>query len=615
MRYGLRALLKSPGFALVGIVSMGLGIGLATNIYSSKWQLISRELPAANAKRLVMLEKPVSYYYIEQYREQKSLFAGVAAFQTGIPFNLKLPGDVNAQPQRVFGQLVSPDYFAVLGVKAQRGRVVNAVLDKAGGEPSVVISDSFWRNRLNSSPDAVGQRIRLNGQPATIVGIAPAGFDGVLPDTHWELFVPITVPAALAPELSNDVLHERNAREFAAVMCLAPGVAMETAEAGLDSITQGLDRQDPAAPPATDQSRRVTLIYAGALTPLPRNLKPVVIGFFIVLMGLIVTIACMNLANMLFARAANRRKELAIRIAIGASRFRLVRQLMSEGILLSLLGGAAGFPLAYLLAALRTRFSPPAAIPVEATPLPGWHAGLFVFGLAIVCGVTFSLAPALRSTTSDVTPALKEGSALQFAGHRLFGLRNLLMVVQVAGSLTLLLITGFLVVGLSQVSRIQTRFDPHTMLLFSLDPVRDGYPPEKAQALFEKLPEQLKQSAAVQSVVLAAQEPFSLEDQDDPQPFVADGSRIQISALREAIGPGYFSALSEPMLAGREFLEEDQRRQPNTEKALPAVLNESAARALFSGHDAVGGRFKDDQHSYEVVGVVHDLSTGIDFRR
>jgi hypothetical protein len=220
MRYATRALIKSPGFALVGIVSMGLGIGLTTNVYGSKWALLTRELPAAaNAKRLVMPEKPVSYYYIEQYRDQKGLLTGVAALQNGVPFNVSLPGQINAKPERVFGQLVSPDYFSVLGVEPQRGRVLSPQVDKPGDAPVIVISDRFWRSRLNSSPDAVGQTLRLNGQTATIVGITPRNFDGVLSMNPSELFVPITVPAALAPELANDVLHQRNAKEFLAMMC------------------------------------------------------------------------------------------------------------------------------------------------------------------------------------------------------------------------------------------------------------------------------------------------------------------------------------------------------------------------------------------------------------
>jgi predicted permease len=616
MRYAWRGLIKSPGFALVGIISMGLGMGLTTVVYNSKWQVISRDLPAAaNASRLVMPEKPVSYYYIEQYRDQKSLFTGVAAFQTGIPFNVTFHGDGNARPERVFGQLVSADYFSVLGVQPQRGRMLSPGLDKPGDAPLVVISDRFWRNRLNSSSDAVGQTLRLNGQPATIVGITPKNFNGALSLNPSELFVPITAPAALAPELGNDVVHQRNAKEFLAMICLAPGVTTESAEAALDAITRHLDERDPSAPVRADQSRRVTLLSAGSMWPLPRQLKRVVVGFYVALMGLIMIIACMNLANMLLARGANRRREWAIRLAVGASRFRLVRQMMSEGILLSLLGGIAGFALAYFISILGSQFMLPTAVPMESDYTLDWSAAVFAFALAVVSGIAFSLAPALRATQGDMTPALKEGSALQLPGYLRFGLRNLLMVAQVTGSLMLLLITGFLVIGISQVSSIQTKFDPHTMYLLSIDPVRDGYAPEKAQALFEKLPEQLKTVGAVRSVALAAQAPFAIKDEDGAIQLTAEdsrgASRRQISAVEETVGAGYFAALSEPMLAGREFVQPDQRTSADGSKALPVVLNESAARGFFGNGNAIGGRLRDDQQSYQVVGVVHDLRNGL----
>jgi hypothetical protein len=230
MRYALRALRKSPGFALVGIISMGLSIGVTTNVYSSKWALLFRDLPAAaNAPNLVMPEKPVSYYYIEQFREQKNLFAGVAAFQIGVPFNVTFQGAENAKPQRIFGQLVSPDYFSVLGVQPQLGRVLSPTLDKPGDSPVVVITDRFWRNHLNSSPDAIGQILRLNGQIATIVGITPREFNGAFSINPAELFVSTTAPAALAPELANDVLHQRNAKEFLALICMAPGATIDYA--------------------------------------------------------------------------------------------------------------------------------------------------------------------------------------------------------------------------------------------------------------------------------------------------------------------------------------------------------------------------------------------------
>ena len=625
MRYAMRALLKSPGFAFVGIISMGLSIGLTTNVYSSKWAMLFRDLPAAaNAKNLVMPEKPVSYYYIEQFREQKSLFAGVAAFQIGVPFNVTFQGNTNAKPERVFGQLVSADYFSVLGVVPQQGRLLSAELDKSGDAPVVVISDRFWRNRLNSSPNAVGQILRLNGQMATIVGIAPKDFNGAFSINPAELFVPITAPAALAPELANDVLHQRNAKEFLAMICLAPGVTIDSAEAALDAITRRLDAQDPSLPERTDKGRRVTLLPAGTRVPLPRELRPVLLGFFLLLTGLVMTLACTNLANMLIARGANRRKELAIRLAIGAGRFRLIRQMMAEGILLSLLGGIAGFALAYGLTVLNSRFTPPMGVPVERDFSLDWRAALFAFGLALVCGIGFSLAPALQATRADVTPALKEGSALQLPGYRRFGLRNLLMVAQVAASLMLLLITGFLVMGIRKESSVQTRFDPHAMALLSIDPVRDGYSHENAQALFEKLPERLKAAAPARLIAFAAQPPFSVLDGDEARQLTAEDSarpRVQQSVIEETVGAGYFAALSEPILAGREFDERDQRSQTDGSKTssslaepnsvLPAVLNETAARGFFGNGNALGKRLRDDQHSYEVVGVVGNLKNGM----
>jgi len=615
LRYAWRGLVNSPGFALVGIISLGLGMGLTTTVYNSKWLLISRQLPAAaNARRLVMPEKPLSYYYIEQYRNQKSLFAGVAAFQTGVPFNVTFQGEEDAPPQRVYGQLVSPDYFSVLGVRSQRGRMLSADLDRPGDAPVVVISDRFWRNRLNSSSGAVGQRLRLNGQPATIVGIAPKDFNGVLPTTPSELFVPITAPAALAPELAGDVLHRRNAREFLALLCLAPGASVESAEARMDAITRHLDELDASAPPRADKGRRITLVSAGSMVPLPPQMKFAVAGFLFALMGLIMAIACMNLANMLLARGANRRKELAIRLSVGASRFRLIRQMISEGILLSLLGGVAGFALACGLSVLRAHFAAPTPVPEQVNFLPDWRAAIFVFTLAVVCGIGFSLAPALRSTKADLTPALKARPLLRLRGRRRVGLRSLLMVAQFAGSLTLLLITGFLVIGLSQVSSVRTRFDPHTMFLLSLDPVREGYTPERAQALFTKIPGQFESAGVARRVALAAQVPYSVEDEDAAIPMIAQDSpgapRVGISAVEETVGAGYFAALGEPILAGREFTEDDQRIQPDGSKALLAVLNETAARAFFAAGNTLGRRFSDDRQSYEVAGVVPDLKNG-----
>lgn len=622
MAYAIRALIKSPGFALVGIISLGIGMGVTTSVYGMVYAMMFRDLPGAKTPdELVITQGPVSYYYVEQFRDQKSLLAGAAAFQNGVPFNLSFGEEGSAgsaKTQRVFGHLVGPEYFSVIGIQPQAGRVLSPEMDKPGNAPVVVISDRFWRNRMSSAPDAVGRRVRLNGQMATIVGITPKGFNGALPMTPAELFVPTTVPAALAPELANDIVHRHDAREFIPLMRLAPGVTQETAEAGLDTVTRHLDAEVASSPSSVskdDKTRRVSLLQGGVMIPLPRAIKPVLLGFYALLVGLILTIACMNLANMLLSRAAARRKELAIRIAVGASRFRLIRQMLAEGLLLSLMAGAAGLALAWWFNRLTGQMKLPLAVPVEFNYALDSNAFLFAFGLAIVCGIGFSLAPALQSTKSDIAPTLKEGAGVELRAYRRFGMRNLLVVGQVAGSLMLLLITGFLVLGVNKSAGMQTRFDPRTLYLMSIDPVRDGYSAEKAQALFERLPERLRSVGAVRNVALAEQPPFSIpggaKSISGPGAASPGESKQTIeSVARERIGAGYFAALDEPMIAGREFDERDQRADAAV-GIVPVLLNQSAAKGLFGNENPVGRRTTEDKTSYEVIGVVHDLKSGI----
>jgi predicted permease len=293
--------------------------------------------------------------------------------------------------------------------------------------------------------------------------------------------------------------------------------------------------------------------------------------------------------------------------------------MMSEGILLSVLGGIAGFVFAYWLSVLNTQVNQPVGGQAGPDLTVDWHAAILAFVLAIVCGIGLSLVPALQATKADLTPSLKEGSALQLPGHRRFGSRNLLMVTQVAGSLMLLLITGFLVIGINKISQVQTKFDANTMYLLSIDPVRDGYTPAKAQALFEKLPDRIKRTGGVRNVALAEQSPFSIEGATtqmtvgDPQ----KSSPIQKEVVRETVGPGYFGALSEPLVSGREFEEFDQGGQTNAPNntSLPIIVNESAARGFFGKGNAIGQRLKDEKQSYEVVGVVRDLNIGFGTRQ
>lgn len=628
--YAVRTLLKSRGFTAVGLISLGLGIGVAAVGVSETLNLFLRDTPGAqDPDRLVMLNG-VSYPYFEHYRDQKDLFSAGAAVDMAVPFNVALGTGVKSD--RIFGQIVSPEFFATVGTTAARGRVFSPEADKSGSEPVVFITDRFWRERMDSDPNAVGRTIRVNGQTATIVGVGPKDFLGLLPFIPADLFVPTTSPAAMAPELSGDAIHQRGVKEFAALLRMAPGVTMESAEAGLDTLTRHLD-EDTLDPARNAKGRRVTLLPGGKVLPIPKRMVPMILTFMALLDGLIVTIACMNLANMQLARATARRREVAIRISVGASRFRLIRQLLTESVLLAIGGGALGILIAYWVAHVIRGMHIPVGVPVNMDFTPDWRAIVIVFAISLIAGIGFGLAPALASTKTDLASTLKESSAGQLRGHRKFGMRNVLMVMQVAGSLTLLLIAGFLILGYQKLNNIEIAFDPSSMVLLSLDPVRDGYAADKVASLFDTLPEKLRAVPGVREAVLTEAVPFQ------PQAAVAtlsipsqDGLPEQVvsGVAKNTIGANYFASLSVSMVEGREFDMRDQRLDVTPSTVLPVVINQTAAHAFFGNADPLGRRISDSAkapsaaanpmdpvvhaagsgsgRSYTVVGVVKDLS-------
>jgi predicted permease len=605
--YAARSLLKSPGFALVGIVSLGLGIGVTSTIFSEIHMLIFRDLPVVREPQQLVLAQGVSYPYFEEYRNQHNLFTGAAAFITGVPFSVAV--NPTAKAERVFGQIVSPEYFPVFGVSAARGRVFNPAEDQPGEPPLVVVTDRFWRERLNSDPAAVGRVLRINGQSATIAGVAPKDFLGALPILAADLFIPTTAPARLAPELGDDVLHKRDAKAFSVLMRLAPGVALSNAQAALDTLTKHLD-ESSLDPNRDRKGLRVRLLPGGMILPIPRETRPILWGLWGTLVGLLLTIACMNLANMLLAKAGARRREIAIRLAIGASRSRLIRQLVTESILLSLCGGVAGIVLALWMTNLVSSMKLPGSIPFQFDIRPDWLVLVFTLFLSFITGIGFGLAPAFAATKADVAPALKEGGVSQMRGYKRFGMRNLMVVYQVAGSLMLLLITGFLVLGYGSLSAANAAFDTRTMYLMSLDPVRDGYTPDQAAAFFEKLPDRLRGITGVQSVSLASSPPFTAEATASDFTTNLGGDRVAATvtaASKQSVGAEYFAALNEKMLAGREFDDRDQRTDASSATILPVILNQTAAQGIFGNQSAIGQRITQRPQNYEVVGVVRDL--------
>ena len=562
----------------------------------------------------------VSYPYFEHYRDdQRTLFTGVAAYQGPVPFNVSLAGATAAsitKAERIFGHIVSPEYFSVIGVRAARGRTFDPQIDKPGNAPVVFLSDRFWRERMNQDAGAVGRSIRVNGQTATIIGIGPEDFLGVVPISPAEIFVPTTSPAAMVPELAGDTLHQPASKFFSALVRLAPGVTLKSAEAALDTVTRRLDA-DSLDPARNVKGRRVTLLPGGKVVPLPREIVPVVLALNIVLIGLVVGIACMNLANMQLARATTRRREVAIRLSVGASRFRLIRQLLTENVLLALIGGGVGVLLAFWVASVFEKLKLPLDVPMNLNVTPSWRALLFTFAVSLASGITFGLAPALTATRSDLSSTLKEGALAQTRGFRRFGLRNLLMVAQVAGSLMLLLLAGFLIFGFEETNRVKIAFDPQKMYLISIDPVRDGYTAEKAANFFENLPDRLKRLPGVQQVALTEEAPFApLAGISTLAAPSGPGTPEQVveKVNKQTIGAGYFASLSVNLLAGREFDSRDQKIDVTKGAVLPTVINQAAAREFFGHADPLGRRITEASRAYEVIGVATNIPSPLGAR-
>jgi predicted permease len=602
-RYALHMLAKSPGFAAVGILSLMLGIGVCSFFFNAFTATMFQPLPgASDTGALKGLDLPVPYTYFERYREQRQM-ADAAAFIDAVPFSVAREGTSAPKSERVFGDLVSPEYFSVLGMQPVQGRFFRADTEKLGTSLVVVVSERFWRSHLNADPQVIGRALRVNGHPATILGVAPKDFLGVWPTLPADLFVPITSGASLAPEMAE------NAKPAACyvVVRLAHGVKPSAVEAALDVVTQRLDAAKPS-PNNPRNARHVHFLSVNTLGPMPAAQTAIILTFLGVLLGLVLSLACTNLANLLLARSSQRRQEIAIRLSVGAGRFRLVRQLLTESLILSLAGGIAGTGLAYwfMQTSAASKF-------VSSTPVnvqPNLAMLLFTIAISVIAGVGFGLAPALATTRTDVAATLKQGAMTPLRGYRRFGLRNLLVVYQVAGSLTLLLITGYIVFGFGKAARINPGFDTSNLTLYQLDPIHDGYSPQQIEALYQNLPDRLLKLPAVRAVTLADAAPFDeLAAVISNAHFSAPGPRGDIlrDAIRQHIGIKYFDTLGVPLMRGRDFGELEEQ---NSAGALPVILNETAARDFFGQDGPLGRTLRDDRYSYTVVGVVRDIKSG-----
>ena len=615
--YSVRVLARSPGFATVGVLSLAIGIGMCSVVLSGSNAMLGSLPGARDPDALVTPRRSVSYPYFEHYRDQRQIAGAATAFLTMVPFAVAPTSDKNARAERYYGHLVSPEFFSTLGVTPAAGRFFSPATEKPGMAPVVVVSDRFWRGYLNSDSRAVGRTVRLNGQVATIVGIGPRDFLGMWPWNPADLFVPVTCGSALAPELGGDPLHRGDLEMFRMVLRLPHGVSITAAGAALDAVTRALDQQTPGPERDRDRkNRQLRLMPAGTIMQITPEMRAFVYGFNIVLLAMVLSLLCANLANLMLARGSQRRREIAIRLSVGASRVRLIRQFLMESILLSLAGGLGGIALAYWITHMMSSLQESSQVPLRTDLRPDFRIFALTLAISLVTGIVCGLAPALASVRTDIGLALKEGATAPPRGYRRFGLRNFFVVAQVAASLMLLLVTGFMVTGYRNSTRLDPGFDTANLNLLSIDPLRDGYSAEQSQTLFARLPEELSRVSGVRAVALGGGVPFASASADRPNTHVSApagepaGREVRCDVFRERIGANYFATLGVPLVGGREFDSRDQQSDAPPGTATPAVVNQSAARALFGAENPIGRRIHEDGASYTVVGVTHDMRSG-----
>jgi len=604
LRFGLRMLRKNPGFSSIAIATLALGIGANTAIFTLLDKVLLRPLPVEQPQRLVVIAKdvsgaPVSFSYpmFAELRARSEPLSGLAAYVQQ-PFSLS----DGSQTERLTGQIVSGNYFAVLGVRPALGRFFSPDEDRTPGtHPVVVISHGLWQRRFGADPALLGKTVGLNAYRYTVVGVAPREFNGTMRGTVSDVYVPIMMQVQAQPG-RNSKLDDRGSGWLYLFGRLNPAASRAQAQAALSVVTSEAKKAFPGATdPATvfllDGSRGFTGRVSDLTLPLQLLMGAV---------GFVLLIACANVANLLLARGAARRKELAIRLAIGASRLRVVRQLLTESLIMTALGGGAGLFVAVWLTRLLLGFQEQTnSVPRTLDGSLDGRVLVFTLGLSLLTGVLFGLAPALAVSKPYFGAALKESAPLLGTGRRWLGLRNLLVVTQVALSLVVLIGAGLCVQSLRRLQAIDPGLEPAKVLTASFDLSLSGYNEARGRQFFAQLSERVAKLPGVEAVSLARGVAFSAFswirsatiEGYQPQP----NERLAFNF--NSISPNYFQTLGAPLVRGREFTTQDGMGAPRA-----VIVNEAAAQRYWPGEDAVGKRLKYgslDQFA-EVVGVVRN---------
>ncbi|HEX8720562.1 MAG TPA: ABC transporter permease [Pyrinomonadaceae bacterium] len=605
VRYGLRMLARSPGFTAVAVVSLALGVGVNTAIFSVFNAVLIRPLPVvAEQSRLVWLRAPQSYPDFEDLRAQARSFEGMAAVSGTREFSLAR----GAEPELLKGELVTADYFKVLGVGAGLGRTF---VEEEGRSPAavVVLGHDLWRARFGADAGVVGRQVQLNGLSFTVVGVAPEHFYGTEAGLRRELWVPLSAepllrpPAAAGTEADANVLHNRNSHWLMAVARLRGGVTREQAAAEMEVLARRAAEANGGRVTPEDLRRVQVLAMSGGMDPSDREEALPIAGVVMAVVGLVLAVACANIAGLLLARAATRRRETAIRQALGASRGRLVRQWLTESILLGCLGGGAGLLLALWGKDLLASYS-------AGTPLASLDLGLdyrvlaFTLAVSVGAGLLFGLAPALQATRLDVVTSLKSEDAR--AGSRRSRLRSVFVGAQVALSVVLLVCAGLFIRSLRLAHTIDPGFRVERALTVPVDLGLLRYRKEEGLAFYRELLARVAAQPGVESASLVrfAQLGFSFgQTQVSAEGRAREGDEGVSTGFNTA-GPRYFETMGTTLVRGRDFTEADGEGAPAV-----AVVNETLAAILWPGEDPLGKRlsFEGARGPFvEVVGVARD---------
>lgn len=627
LRYALRAMRRSPLFTSVAILSLALGIGANTAIFTLMDQIMLRQLPVKDPGQLVMLYQEganngsnmggrmQSYPIYQDYQKKAAPFSEVLCRRL-------VPGSVSVdnRTERVDAELVSGNYFTMLGVRPAAGRLFNSKEDDQvyGGHPVVALSYDYWVSRFNRDPGVVGKKILVNNYPMTIVGVSAPGFSGLDPAQSPQIRVPILMKEVMLPEWKWLQMSDRRSRWVQVFARLKPGYTLESAGAPLGVLYHQIREYEASLPAAKDWSAysrreflRGTIHMQKAATGYSdlRNNFSTALVVLMSMVGLVLLIACANVANLLIARAFARQKEIAVRLSIGASRARLVRQLLVESLVLSLAGGMAGI----VLAAGMTR-GLLALVPSEGNPLlieasPDMRILLFTLVLTFLTGMIFGLIPALRASRPDLWGTLKDAAgSIAGAGGSLF-LRKGLVSVQVALSFLLLFGAGLFVRSLQKLEGTKTGFhDPDNLVTFQVSPALNGYNAPRTIHFYDELLENIRAIPGVKGAATASVPLLHGWEWDSSTSVeghqAGDGEDMQ--AFMNALSPGYFATMGIPLLAGRDFDRRDVK-----EDSKVAIVNESFARHFFGSRSAVGrhigrGAGPEAKLDVEIVGVVAD---------